>query len=90
MSHVTVTVSFNTEKHADLLAWLNDGSNRSDKIRRACEAVFRNQGSVTLLDVLRAIEDLQHVGIIVRERDKARDDGDEPAEAVLALNRLGL
>ena len=88
MSHVTVTVSFNTEKHAALLAWLDRQHNRSEAIRRACEAAYEHDGAVTLLDVMLAIEDLKRAGVVVRG-DDAQGDGDEPAEAVLALDKLG-
>ncbi len=88
MTTVIIPVSFNDEKHADLLAWIKSHDNRAATIRDACEATYRRNGQVSNADLLAAIERLAERGVVVRE--DSGDTGDEPAAAADALRGLGV
>lgn len=87
MSTITRTLSLNTEKHADIISWLDRQDNVSEAVRNACRKAAR--GDATLNDVLDAIERLERRGVAV-VASAPDDNGDEPELAALALDRLGV
>ena len=94
MAKTTKTISFDTERDADLLAWLNAQENVSSAVRDALRsAVALDRSSTTLEQVYQAVKDLEtkmlgRLVIVQAERADADLPGTE--EAAKALDTLGL
>ena len=94
MTKTTKTISFDTERDADLLAWLNAQENVSGAVRDALRSALGiEHSSVTLEDVYHAVLDLE-ARIVGRSVSAPAEhiDADLPGteEAARALDALGL
>lgn len=87
--HIRETVNLNTEKDADLIAWLKRQDNKSAAIRDAMRAQCVRQTEYTLGDVMRRLDEIERRGIAIAQ-PAAADNGEEPVEAAAALDKLGL
>ena len=94
MAKTTKTISFDTVRDADLLAWLNAQENVSGAVRDALRsAVVLDRSSVTLEQVYQAIKDLEDkilVGSVVAQAEHMDVDLPGTEEAAKALDALGL
>ena len=94
MAKTTKTISFDTERDADLLAWLNAQENVSGAVRDALRsAVVLDRSSVTLEQVYQAIKDLEDkilVGSVAAQAEHIDVDLPGTEQAAKALDALGL
>ena len=93
MAKTTKTVSFDTVRDADLLAWLDNQANASEAVRAALREHVQGAG-VTIADVWQAVKALDRKianGITVQAGSDA-SGGDAPGTETAALNldNLGL
>jgi hypothetical protein len=95
MAKVTVGFSCDTERDADLLAWLERQENKSAAIRTAIRASWL-QSSATLGDVLNEIGEVKRMlraGVVRVEEVEGEDPpalGPEERAVQDALNGLGV
>jgi hypothetical protein len=90
MAKTTRTICFDTDRDADLLAWLDGQENTSGAIRAAVRsAIAPHRQEVTLEQVYQAVLDLASRSVIVRAETQS---GDAPGteQAAMALDGLGL
>ena len=94
MAKTTKTISFDTERDADLLAWLNAQENVSGAVRDALRsALGREQSNITLEHVYQAVLDLKArivSGIVTVPAERLDVDLPGTEEAARALDTLGL
>jgi Arc/MetJ-type ribon-helix-helix transcriptional regulator len=94
----TVRRSFtlDTERDAELLAWLDAQANVSEAVRKALRAYHaqrEGKEQATLADVVAAIEELgeRMAGLqVVKASDNSSPAEDEDPELAAALDNLGL
>ena len=94
MATIRVSVAFDSERDAALLAWLEAQPNRSEAIREALAARAQGQPqsqAATLADVVRAIESLGErlAGVQVVTGAPAQAVEEDP-ELAAALDSLGI
>lgn len=95
MARTTRTITFDTERDADLLTWLDAQKNVSQAVRDVLRASIAYHRQETTIDqVYHAVLDLSakvEAGAIVRVESETHD-GDAPGTeaAALALDNLGL
>ena len=83
---LTFTIALDTERDADLVAYLDAQDNRSAAIRDALRLAV-DQGrrpAATIDDVLAAVQALQRGGVLHSEQA-----GDEPPDIAAVLDSLG-
>jgi hypothetical protein len=80
--------SLDTERDADIIRWLGSHSNQSATIRAALRAQFTRQTEYTLADVMQRLDDLQRSRFVTQPVTNGEQD--EPREAVIALDGLGM
>ena len=94
MAKTTKTISFDTERDADLLAWLNAQENVSGAVRDALRsALGRVQSNITLEHVYQAVLDLEARivgGVVTAPAERLDADLPGTEEAARALDTLGL
>ena len=89
------TITLDTERDGDLLAWLDAQRNTSEAVREALRAAIGpRRADVTLNEVYRAVLDLSAkvaTGAVLVQ-GAATYDGDAPGteQAAIALDTLGL
>jgi len=87
--HIRETVNLNTVRDADIIAWLKRQDNKSAAIRDALRAQCVRQTEYTLADIMQRLNEIERRGVVVAQVS-SEDNGDEPEEAVIALDGLGL
>lgn len=89
MATVRVSVAFDSERDADLLAWLDAQPNRSEVIRAALTRA-RQRPEATLADVVKAIESLGErlAGLQLAAASPASREAEDP-DLAAALEALG-
>jgi hypothetical protein len=94
MAKTTKTIAFDTDRDADLLAWLGAQKNVSRAVRDALRsAITPTPSQVTLDRVYRAIKDLEsriQFGSVVIQAEQSNGDAPGTEEAASTLNSLGL
>jgi hypothetical protein len=96
MARTTKTITFDTERDADLLAWLEGQKNQAEAVRAALRAAIAPQASTVTLDqVYRAIQELKskiQSGPVMVQAETETQNGDAPGTeaAAMALDSLGL
>ena len=94
MAKTTKTISFDTERDADLLAWLNAQENMSGAVRDALRsALGPEQSSITLVHVYQAVLDLEARilgGLVAAPAEHISADRPGTEGAAKALDTLGL
>ena len=95
MARVVRSVSFDTDRDADLLAWLDAQKNQSEAVRQALRSnVARRPPEVTLEQVYQAVLDLSskvEVGaVVIRDANESSGDAPGTEAAAKALDGLGL
>ena len=94
MTKTTRTISFDTDRDADLLAYLDAQKNVSKAVRDALRSVMANRTpEITLEQVYQAIQDLENkiqVGTVAGQAEQAGADVAGTQEAASVLDSLGL
>lgn len=91
MATVRVSVAFDSERDAALLAWLEAQPNKSEAIREAIQASAQGQPqAATLGDVVRAIESLGQRLAGVQVIGAPSPVVEEDPELAAALDSLGI
>jgi len=91
MATVRVSVAFDSERDAALLAWLEAQPNKSEAIREAIQARAQGQPqAATLGDVVRAIESLGQRLAGVQVIGAPSPVVEEDPELAAALDSLGI
>ena len=91
MATVTVSFSYDTEKHRRLHRWLESLPSRgkSEALRcRLLDSLGQSQGDVTNRDILDAIERLERRGVAVAQPEKTTDLQEDDPELAAALENL--
>jgi len=90
MATVTVSFSYDTEKHKRLHRWLEGLPNRgkSEALRNALNDHL-GQNGITLRDIYNEIQDLKRGGVAVVS-EESRPQADIPADVLANLSKLGL
>ena len=91
MTKTTKTISFDTERDADLLAWLDAHKNTSEAVRNALRGTIKP--GVTLDEVYRAVKALERKvgsGPVVVQSESVAADAPGTEAAGEALDSLGL
>jgi hypothetical protein len=89
MSQVKYTILLNTDKHADLIEWIEAQQNKSAAIRTALRRGMRG-GSITNEDIYNAVMELKANGLQVGLAEHGAAAGDEPEDIAATLDTLGL
>ena len=79
---VTIPVSLDDQRDADILAWLDRQSNRSAAVR---EAIREKMSGITLTDIYHELQELKRRSIVTH---RAEPDTSEPSEAAANLDKL--
>jgi len=95
MAKTTKTISFDDERDAALLAWLDGQANASQAVRDALQAAMAGTHEVTLADVYEAVRGVEQVlregGAREGTARRARTgDAAGTAAAAVNLSQLGL
>ena len=91
MARQTITFVLDTERHRDILRWLEGEDNKSASIREAIRANL-GHGDITLAHVYEAIQDLKRCGWVSGPEAQVHTTAAsaEPPDVAAALDNLGL
>jgi hypothetical protein len=85
-----VTFLTNTDRDADILAWLDTQENKSESIRAALRvAMLPRRDDITLADIYDELQEIKRTGLAVRGAGNGGDIA-EPADVAANLDKLGL
>jgi len=91
MATVTVSFSYDTEKHKRLHRWLEGlpARGKSEALRcRLLDSLGQDQEDVTNKDILEAIKRLERRGVAVAQPEETTDSQDDDPELAAALENL--
>lgn len=77
---VTRTFSFDSEKHSDVLGWLDRQENASEAIRDAIRCAMDQENGITLADIYHELLDLKRQGVAIRDAPEQQPEPDTRPE----------